>query len=729
MQEIDNALLPRPSVGDCKTSGMQSFAVTGIAGLGKTQVGIEYAFSRAAHFDVIIWLSANHQSKLDESFSEIAFELNRLSYQDSRDQKASKIAVLEWLSKPYKNPSTPIEGNDVDPSAIASWLLVFDDIQSPTTLRDHIPMHGNGAILITSRDPFSKSYISPGSGVDLSPFTPVESIDFLQSLTYSGSPEDSEGLNALTARLGGLPLALAHVSGVIKGKDLTFDECLQYYVSGFIIHSTDDLGLVRVAPYEHTLATAFALDNLTDPALRLLELISFLDSNKIQETVLSSHPAPSGLGYPSGISYIDARTELIVRSFVKRNKLEKTLTIHQVPQDVARSRLTATSFVNMLDMATVFISAEWPLDRTYLFGHLMSDWGVASRVLPHIVKMVEHYKQRNPSLTESQLQRFVSLVNRASIYLIERNNFALSLDLANFSEMLLIGSTTVEMAVLRADIVYSVASTYNHLGDADRALPYAELHFKLRMEVEDVLDTQGKGDHSYRAIAFNQLASTMCTSNKFTEAIEFAKKGRRLLEGTPEFLNDTYWPHWVDFFHAWGLIGLKRYDEALPIMTATLEWRKRHYGPDDTESMKTALALQILGGIQEGLLRSDEAVNSFERSLKLYSLTEGESSFRANQVRVKLGEHYARVGRIEGASLEFEAALKYFTGKPYYKRERARTFFKKHQFLCSIGEMESAAEAYQEAAGLYYEICPDTRLSQRRLTAEDFDAIVMVSSR
>lgn len=59
--------------------------------------------------------------------------------------------------------------------------------------------------------------------------------------------------------------------------------------------------------------------------------------------------------------------------------------------------------------------------------------------------------------------------------------------------------------------------------------------------------------------------------------------------------------------------------------------------------------LQILGVIKEHQGLDDEAYLLFKRSLPLYIATQGESSFRTNQVRVKLGEHYSRLQQPESA--------------------------------------------------------------------------------
>ena len=67
------------------------------------------------------------------------------------------------------------------------------------------------------------------------------------------------------------------------------------------------------------------------------------------------------------------------------------------------------------------------------------------------------------------------------------------------------------------------------------------------------------------------------------------------------------------------------------------------------EIFRTAYALQILGVVNEKTNRTDEAIECWERALLLYCHTEGDGSFRTNQVRVKLGEYYGAFGKPETA--------------------------------------------------------------------------------
>lgn len=65
---------------------------------------------------------------------------------------------------------------------------------------------------------------------------------------------------------------------------------------------------------------------------------------------------------------------------------------------------------------------------------------------------------------------------------------------------------------------------------------------------------------------------------------------------------------------------------------------------------RTAYTIQILGVAKEKAGRTDEAILNWEQALFLYEKVEGDSSFRTNQVRIKLGEHYGKQGKAEAAA-------------------------------------------------------------------------------
>jgi hypothetical protein len=116
-----------------------------------------------------------------------------------------------------------------------------------------------------------------------------------------------------------------------------------------------------------------------------------------------------------------------------------------------------------------------------------------------------------------------------------------------------------------ADILMTLSSTYHCLGQPAQALPFASAHFNQRILIEDGKSSTERDD-AFRAMAYTELSLARVMNGEYEEGIHLAVQGRILLEDTPEFKEGVYWPHWADFHHAWGLIGLGRAEEARGII-------------------------------------------------------------------------------------------------------------------------------------------------------------------
>jgi hypothetical protein len=69
--EIREALAPRKTGSQVQ----RTFALTGLGGMGKTQIAVEFAFRHQDLFPVILWAHGDSQARLAESFCLFASQL------------------------------------------------------------------------------------------------------------------------------------------------------------------------------------------------------------------------------------------------------------------------------------------------------------------------------------------------------------------------------------------------------------------------------------------------------------------------------------------------------------------------------------------------------------------------------------------------------------------------------------------------------------------------------
>ena len=109
--------------------------------------------------------------------------------------------------------------------------------------------------------------------------------------------------------------------------------------------------------YKQTISSA-----LSKEATALLQVLSFLDPDRISEEILTGDAQDVNIPhYPkTKVAYIDARTELIQSSLTFRDIKNKELRIHRLAQDVVRKRLTDEESYVAFDSITALLSNCWP---------------------------------------------------------------------------------------------------------------------------------------------------------------------------------------------------------------------------------------------------------------------------------------------------------------------------------------------------------------------------------
>ncbi|KAH8896659.1 hypothetical protein GQ53DRAFT_803534 [Thozetella sp. PMI_491] len=373
--------MEQPSGPETKT-----FTISGIGGIGKTEVAAEYVHRRKARFDTILWISAESRSMVGQEFSRLAVALDLVAPDsvDALDFVICRAMVKGWLSN--------LEKGDNPSRRKAFWLVVIDNADDMEVLAEIWPLHGSGCVLVTSRDPSAISSAMLGnSGLDLPPFSRDESTAFLAQLTNYGGCEE------IYERIGGLPLALAQIGGLIHRRHLSPQEftCLYDDYEGRINILRTDIRGGR-APYEHNLWSALNIEALQSRPL--LNIISMFNPDNIPETIFKDHGMKLVPRYSlSHAAYFEARSELMRMSLIKRDVAANNIVIHRIVQDLVRSKMNEEEFFWAFSSALKLLRSAWPYESE---SHASSNPTSSSRpayqpLLPHVVSLQHASKQLN----------------------------------------------------------------------------------------------------------------------------------------------------------------------------------------------------------------------------------------------------------------------------------------------------------------------------------------------
>lgn len=428
MDVMSKVLLPsETSFISSASEGLKQFALCGLGGLGKTEIATEFALRYKGRFDAVFWIRAEGVAKMDACFSNIAVSLGLEDKAESTNHVVSRGLVKGWLSDPWK--MTTIEGR---PSrTLATWLIIFDNADDQYALTDYWPLQGSGSVLITSRDPLAKTFFSTmSSGLDLEPFNDQDGSSLLKRLTHD--VDDGEDYNQQISErivhdLGGLPLAITQMAGVIRRQDLRLVEFMESYedVSEHAALHKLKYQMGR-GTYSHTISSVWALESLNPGTKSLIGALAFVDPDRIQEFMLTNVPLDLCMeNFPTKPAlYREARTELIQASLVKRHKGENGLTIHRLVQDSFRAKLSIIDKVKMFSFAIGIVCAHWPRTMSPPTRKgapvvtpriwMIERWPMCETLYPHVLRLKQLYETEIGDDWNGSRLQFASLLKDAA---------------------------------------------------------------------------------------------------------------------------------------------------------------------------------------------------------------------------------------------------------------------------------------------------------------------------
>ena len=247
--------------------------VHGLGGVGKTQLALNFANTSLETFDVILWVPAETQIKMTQALSSFAKKIGlNLSKEDETDDNAQAAQrVKDWLN-----------------ALKASFLVVFDNVDSIDLLLQMWPSNGKGSILITTRSS-SVAWKRAANVIHLQSFEQKQGVKTLTTLTGLNPSDDEErdAAETIVGQLGGLPLAIVQISDFIRDRQYSFSEFIPLYQS-----SAKRVIAKGEAPseYNYTIGNVWdlSLQKLSGDARTLQQLLSFFEPDSMEETMLTS---------------------------------------------------------------------------------------------------------------------------------------------------------------------------------------------------------------------------------------------------------------------------------------------------------------------------------------------------------------------------------------------------------------------------------------------------------
>lgn len=416
-------LLDRISGSFAQSNRFATVALHGMGGVGKSQLALEYAYSREASYRVVAWLRAEETETLAADYIALG---KVLGLSDTPDQRQRIEDVQSWLERNRR------------------WLLIFDNAPNPPAIRNFLPRLHAGHVLLTSRHPGWKELAS-SLAVDV--LEPRETIAFL---TKRSKVADETTAAELGEELGRLPLALEEAAAYMESTGRTMRSYLM------MLRTQKPRLLFQDTSGEHhnTLRTTWELslrqiERDTPAASDLLKLCSFLAPDDIPLSLLKR----GGKVLPESLRALaedDVALDSCVaalRRFSLVKAEDESMSIHRLVQLATRERLTPEAHDYWAVEALALVEAAYPRHTTV--GEYRPEPG---RFLPHALLVLErrHEDPRAVGLS-------ARLWRRVGIYLSTRGSHleawdflehALSLLEAEGTDSLQIGGAMWELGMV-----------------------------------------------------------------------------------------------------------------------------------------------------------------------------------------------------------------------------------------------------------------------------------------
>ena len=685
----------------------QPQAISGLGGIGKTQIALEYAYRYHNDYQAVFWMNSSTRETLNTDLAALATLLG-LPEQYERDQDIVLPVVKHWLA------------------THTQWLLILDNVDKPEMIMDFLPAHVAGDVLFTTR---IQALGTIAQGIEVEKMGLDESVKFLLHRTKvlpssasldQVSEENKAQAAEVFAALDGLPLALDQAGAYIEETGCG----LPQYLNLFATRRKELLLRRGRYPIEHpdSVAATWSLsfqqvEQECPAAVDLLNLFAFLNPEAIPEEVITlgaSELGPTLKAVASDPLGVDSIIELLLRySLIRRNSEARSLSIHRLVQAVLKDGMDKETHHMWAERAIRAVNQAFPtvVPQTNIEAQTRER---CQRLLPPVHMCAIHneeyalvfpeaadlfnkaasflvtygsYEQAKPLLLRVlAIRQHISEANHPDIARALNDLGALYLKQRKFEEAepLLQKALAIRQQVLGeehpdvAETLYNLASLYRAWGRYAEAEP-----FYLR--ALHIQETASGTDNPLVALRYYGLSRLYYSQQKYAQAEEFCSRAFHIQE---QSLGNEH-PVLASTLIILAKIyqGQNKLDLAKEMNMRALQIREKASGMDDP---RVATIANDLAEIYHADGRYHEAEPWIERALSIHEQTLGwEHPYTAYSLN-NLAENFFLRGDYDHAEIYYKKALA--IREQYLGVDHPHTAFSYHQLVRLYSAIERNGE-------------------------------------
>jgi tetratricopeptide (TPR) repeat protein len=388
------------------TALTQPQVISGLGGIGKTQIAVEYAYRHRDEYHDIIWVNAATRETIMSSFLELA-ETLKLPEKQEQDQSKVVAAMQRWFR------------------AHNHWFLIFDNADDLTLAEAYLPASENGHLLLTTRQQ------SPGTlaeGIDIDTMDKDEGTLLIlrrakllapDAPLAHAKPEDRTQAELIVAVMDGLPLALDQAAAYIEETRCALTAFLQAYqdAQADLLRRRGRTSKEHPLPVATTWNLSFERVQQANPsAADLLDVCAFLAPDAIPEDMLIAGASELGPHLAAlkdhPLQWNEAIATLLDFSLIRRTREQHSLSLHRLVQEVLRMEMDEPTRKTWAERCVRAMNEAFPhVDFT--------TWSQCERYLVHALQgaaLIREYALQGQEATR--------LLHQTALYLHARAQYA-----------------------------------------------------------------------------------------------------------------------------------------------------------------------------------------------------------------------------------------------------------------------------------------------------------------
>src|SRR5450755_3291043 len=647
------------------TALSQPQAISGLGGIGKTQLALEYAYRSRGDYQAVLWTQADTRENLTSSYLTIATLLN-LPEKGEQESTRVIVAVKNWLQR-----ST-------------DWLLILDNADELALARDFLPPSFGGHVLLTTRAQamgrFARCLEVDILSTELAALFLLRRAGLLpvEATLEQASEHDRSVARAICEEVGGLPLALDQAGAYIEETGCSLAEYQRLYQhrrADLLAERRGQLVDDHPLPVATTWSLSFAQVEQKSPAAAdLLRLCAFLAPDAIPEEIITEgaeHLGPN-LAPVGADTYLlhQAVEALRAYSLLSRDPQTHTLSVHRLVQAVLKDQMNektqqqwAERAVSTIDAARPAVEhGTWP-QWERLLAHALACCELIEHQRIHAAEATELLQRTGWYLTERARYQEAELLLKQALSITEQEHGSEHLDTARDSvtlaylyqaqgkyeqaEPLYLRALSIREQQLgaqhpdTAESLNNLASLYQDQGKYEQAEPLYQRALSIR-------EQQLGPDHPDTATSLNNLASLYWNQGKYEQAEPLYQRALTIDEkalgsehpGLATNLNNL-----AALYRAQG-----KYEQAEPLYQRALSIREQQLGPQHPD---TAPSLNDLAGLYRAQGKYEQAEPLYQRALAIYEHVLGPQHPTTQRIRANYAHLLHTMGRdAEAAALD-----------------------------------------------------------------------------